>query len=212
MVFIPVRAPSLSSYNMLHLQFQMVMEAVVTALLTLLTVLSSCVSLLFLHWFDDISPTSSNFLSNNFISLILFCATVSLSFISSLVFLFFHSLSSLFAIFTSLLLLLGVSHKLFLRFYSFVSFSLFKLTDLYFLHQNIYLSFLLSLPYVFIYFHFPSLSISLSTALFSLYYVTVACDIYNIIKLYIKLTLSLIVSCITYWIEQIGRVTYFVHF
>jgi hypothetical protein len=50
-------------------------------------------------------------------------------------------------------------------------------------------------------FHFLPWRISLSTALFSLSYVTVDCDIYNSIKLYIKLTFSLIVSCIIYWIE-----------
>jgi len=82
------------------------------------------------------------------------CATVSLSFIPSLVFFSFIFYLLLFVIFTALLLLLGVPHILFLSFFHFSSFSLFKLTSLYFLHHNIYLPFLQSLPYVFIYFSF----------------------------------------------------------
>ena len=198
MVFIPSGAPSPSSYNVLHQKFQMVMEAVVIALLTLLMVLSSCVSLLFLHYFYDISPTSSIFLSYNFIFFILFYATVSLSFIPSPVFLFFQSLSSLFVIFTSLLLLLCVSHILFLSFYSFfiiffiqVKCSLFPPSQ----HLSTFSSILALYLYSFLIFFLWRFSFS--TALFSLSYVTVPCDIYNSIKLYTKLIFSPIVSCIT---------------
>jgi hypothetical protein len=91
-VFIPLGAPSLSVCNVLHLPFQTVMEAVVIALITLLMVLSSCVSLLFLYEFDYIIlPTSSIYLSYSFISFILFCATVSFPLFPSLVFTFFIS-------------------------------------------------------------------------------------------------------------------------
>lgn len=119
----------------------------------------------------------------------------------SLVFLFFHSLASLFVIFTALLLLLGVSHILFLRFYSFFIFffqvnrSLFPPSQ----HLSTFYSVLVLCLYSF--FIFLPWRISSSTALFTLSYETVACDICNSIKFDIKLTFSLIVYCITYTIE-----------